>query len=76
MGIPHLGAHLQPYAEAGPLIGDAVVDGPALAYHVYSICLNNRPAATNAFEAAPTYNEIGKTAIAWLDGLATSGIQM
>ena len=53
-----------------------MVDGPAFAYHVYFICLNNRPAARNAFEAAPTYHEIGKTAIAWLDGLMAAGINL
>ena len=76
MGIPHLVTHLQPYAKFGPLIGDAVVDGPALAYHIYFVCLNNRPSARNAFEAAPTYYEIGATAIAWLDGLVGSGMKM
>jgi len=76
MGIPHLATHLQPYAKHGPLVGDVVVDGPAFAYHVYFICLNNRPAARNAFEAAPTYHEIGKTAIAWLDGLMAAGINL
>ena len=76
MGIPNLIAHLQPYAKSGPLVGDAVIDGPGFAYHVFFICLNNRPTAKNAFEASPTYNEIGRTAVAWLDGLVTSEMKM
>jgi len=76
MGIPHLISHLQPYAKSGPLTGDSVIDGPAFAYHVYYACLNNRPSSKNAFEAAPTYHEVGKTAIAWLDGLVASGMNM
>jgi len=76
MGVPHLINHLKPYATLAPLDGDAVVDGPALAYHVYYICLNNRPMARNPLEATPTYEEIGRTSLAWLEGLEANGISM
>ncbi|KAK6220219.1 dna replication initiation factor cdc45 [Colletotrichum tabaci] len=39
MGIPHLLNHLSPYGVLGPLDSDRVViDGPALAYHIYHLC--------------------------------------
>jgi hypothetical protein len=77
MGIPHLTTFLHPYAESTALDGeDAVVDGPALAYHVYYSCLSRRPTARNPFEAAPSYKEIGVAIIEWLDRLRMSGITM
>ncbi|KAG9244562.1 XPG domain containing-domain-containing protein [Calycina marina] len=76
MGVPHLLSHLQPYAEPKRLAGDAVIDGPGLAYHIYYICLKNKPWAKNGLEAIPTYDEIGATTIAWLNGLVLSGVNI
>ena len=74
MGIPHLITYLRPYAIHKSLDEQTVViDGPGLAYHIYHICLSARPASWNAFEAAPSYAELGQAVVAWLDGLRKSG---
>lgn len=68
MGIPHLTLHLRPYADYTKNLSnqDVVIDGPALAYHIYLLCLTLRPGAKNAFEAAPTYAELGEAVTLWL----------
>lgn len=77
MGIPHLITHLRPYAQAESLSGKRIcIDGPALAYHVYFICLAARFSSENPFEAMPSYQEIRDTTIAWLYGLEASGATM
>ena len=74
MGIPHLITFLRPYAEIEPLAGrEVVIDGPGLCYHIYHKCLGRRGDARNAFEAAPSYEELGDAALEWLDGLRGSG---
>ena len=55
---------------------DAVVDGPALAYHAYSRALALRSTARNALEAIPSYREVGDVAVAWLDLLQEHGINV
>ncbi|KJZ79435.1 hypothetical protein HIM_00904 [Hirsutella minnesotensis 3608] len=64
MGIPHLTATLQPYADHRVVQDEAVViDGPALAYHVLHICrVNGR--------IHPSYRLVGQSTVAWLDELA------
>ncbi|KAH8590085.1 XPG domain containing-domain-containing protein [Bisporella sp. PMI_857] len=76
MGIPHLITHLQPYAESVPLTGVVVIDGPAFAHHIFHLCLKNRPWADSPVEAAPTYEELGFTAIKWLEAIEGSGISI
>jgi hypothetical protein len=77
MGIPHLITFLQPYAEAESIVGrHVVIDGSGFAYHIYHACLSARPAAWNPFEAAPSYEELGKASIAWLDGLRDNNVEM
>lgn len=77
MGVPHLIAFLEPYSVLESLAGQSVViDGPAFAYHVYHICLGSRSHLQRPFEAAPSYGEIGESAIQWLDGLRDGRVTM
>lgn len=78
MGILHLIFHLRPYAEIVSSLRDqdVVIDGPAMAYHIYHICLSLRPEAKNPFEAAPTYRELGEAVILWLEFLQTHQLRM
>lgn len=77
MGIPHLITYLEPYAESQPLAGqDVVIDAPALAYHVYHICMGMKTGARGAFQAIPSYAEISTLAIEWLDALEEHGVVM
>ncbi|KAI9836045.1 MAG: hypothetical protein M1819_001656 [Sarea resinae] len=92
MGIPHLITHLTPYADAvvqknsktvdtdtdvdSTRITKAIIDGPGFAYHIYYRCLSLRPQARNPFEAAPSYDEIGRAATAWLDELCSHEIEI
>lgn len=75
MGIPHLTTFLRPYAESTALNdGNAVIDGPGLAYHIYHTCITAKVSTRNPLEAAPSYKEIGEATIEWLDRLRTSGV--
>jgi hypothetical protein len=66
MGIPQLRRQLEQYAERAVIAAGAVVlDGPAFAYHVLNLCSRLRP-KYDPFEQ-PSYELLGKTAIAWLD---------
>ncbi|KAK1561479.1 XPG domain containing-domain-containing protein [Colletotrichum navitas] len=70
MGIPHLLNHLSPYGVLGPIDGDRVViDGPALAYHIYHLC-------TRSTSGVPSYDLLGRTALAWLDKLTDHDISI
>lgn len=82
MGIPHLTHSLQPYGEKVVLPQNpvnqenAIIDGPSLAYHVFYVCIARRGAARNAFEAAPTYRELGEAAVLWLEQVQQYGLNM
>jgi len=77
MGIPHLTTFLRPYAERSSLAGEnVVIDGPGLAYHIYYLCLSCSSSARNPFEASPSYQNVGKAVIGWLDTLQMSGVVM
>ena len=89
MGIPHLTTYLQPYASPVTLSGvsskppgeanvekNVIIDGPALAYHVYYRLLASKPTSLGALEAVPTYDEIGKGVIIFLDTLRKHQIKM
>ncbi|KAH7022433.1 XPG domain containing-domain-containing protein [Ilyonectria destructans] len=70
MGIPHLIATLEPYAVHDVLDNESVViDGPALAYHILSICNRNGV-------VLPSYRLLGDTAVAWLDELTSRGVSV
>ncbi|KAK1759522.1 XPG domain containing-domain-containing protein [Echria macrotheca] len=72
MGIPRLKARLQPYGERGVLQPcRAVIDGPALAYHILGLCLRN--SKSSPFEQ-PSYAQLAKTALEWLDQVGRYGV--
>ncbi|KAK3940662.1 XPG domain containing-domain-containing protein [Diplogelasinospora grovesii] len=78
MGIPGLKRHLDPYGLTvvyngrNPLNGiRVVIDGPALAYHVLSLCQRN-VLKSSPFEQ-PSYRLLGQTALSWLDEIQTCG---
>ncbi|CAG8979707.1 hypothetical protein HYALB_00003938 [Hymenoscyphus albidus] len=71
MGIPRLTKILRPYALSGPLEYQVVViDGPALSFHIYHLCLSSRrEIARNQLETGITHKELGDVAIQFLDSL-------
>jgi hypothetical protein len=77
MGVPHLITHLRPFATSIDLTNQsAVIDGPALAYHVWYICLSLKPEARSPFEASPSYRLLGETAIGWLDNIQFHNVRL
>jgi len=89
MGVPHLMHHLQAYGQKIILerstgdgqpepvpIRNAIIDGPALAYHLYSVCQSRRGAARNALDATPSYQELGSATVPWLEQLEQFGVRM
>jgi len=75
MGIPQFKRHLEPYGERSVLKqGKVVLDGPALAYHVLSLC-SRTTRKTSPFEQ-PSYELLGKTVIAWLDHIQARGLSV
>lgn len=85
MGIPHLYAHLRPYARPESFPPAAVspstplyIDGPGLAHHVYHLA---RPAATaaaaaNPWESALSYCDFQAAVVAYLDQLTAASFYM
>ncbi len=77
MGVRHLITFLQPFAATESLAGrQVVIDGPGFAYHIYYVSLTSGSQIRNAFEATPTYQELANNAIAWLDALRLSKVDM
>lgn len=75
MGIPQFKRHLEPYGERCALKqGKVVVDGPALAYHILNLC-SRTTRKTSPFEQ-PSYDLLGRTAIAWLDHIQACGLSV
>ena len=88
MGLPRFVGQLQHYSISTTLghksthrnenSGDDtvplkfVIDGPALAYHIY-YRLSHR---SNALEALPSYGQIGQATIAFLSELEAHHVQM
>ncbi|RKF53521.1 putative dna replication initiation factor cdc45 [Golovinomyces cichoracearum] len=73
MGVSRLIATLKCFARPQSLEGVAVViDGNALAYHIYYSCLGARSRTKNAFEAQPKYTELSELTYAWLEALIQS----
>lgn len=84
MGIPHLITHLRPYATVvccdgsgqQPPSSRLIVDGPALAYHVYYQHLVQISRGQDALALALSHQFLGLAAIAWLDHLKKCGLTM
>ena len=75
MGIPQFRRRLDPYAVRAAIEPcNAVLDGPALAYHIVNLCLS-RTKRTSPFEQ-PSYGLLGRTAVAWLDRIQACGLTM
>lgn len=70
MGVPRLRLHLQPYADRATLNGGtAVIDGPALAYYIHSLCVTNTV-------KVPSCEALGHVCLEWLDELTGHGLSM
>ncbi|CAK7271281.1 hypothetical protein SEPCBS57363_004534 [Sporothrix epigloea] len=77
MGVPKLLSTLTPYGDRRPLSNaQVVVDGPALAYHVVSLCMTDplMSVGRNHPLEQPTYGQLGQTAVAWLDELRAQSV--
>ena len=62
--------------ESGRSARKIIIDGPALAYHVYHTVLREKPNLLNAFDAIPTYNETGNAFLTYLGELESHGLAM
>ena len=70
MGIARLASTLEPYAKHVVLQDEkAVVDGPALAYHLLYKCRANDV-------VQPSYQLLGECVISWLDEMSSHNIDM
>lgn len=70
MGVPRLRHHLQPYADRATLNGGkAVIDGPALAYYIHSLCITNTV-------KVPSCEALGQVCLEWLDEVTNHGLSM
>ena len=77
MGIPRLITYLEPYATSAELRGcRVIVDGPGLAYHIFYRLVASKSSADNAILHAPSYRELGESAICFLDELQRCGVFM
>lgn len=85
MGIPRLLGYLEPYASTvkfkstdnyGAAGGGAVVDGPALAYHVFRDASARRHTVESTGRDALSYKEIGDAVLQWLSALEAHTVHM
>lgn len=75
MGIPRLKRNLESFADKGVIKPcEVVVDGPALAYHALNLC--SRTALKSSPFEQPSYELLGRTAIAWLEKVEEYGLNM
>lgn len=88
MGIARLRKHLEPFAES-IVLGcmtinckehsaqrEIIIDGPSLAYHIYYRLFAHKPAYLGPIDAIPSYNELGKAFLVFLDELVRYGIKV
>lgn len=92
MGIPRLTTHIQPYlipTVLGCSIPDCetpshpqgaqqklIIDGPGLAYYLYYRLLAHKPDSLNGLDALPSYNELGRATLIFLDELQNRHVIM
>ncbi|KAK3306679.1 XPG domain containing-domain-containing protein [Chaetomium strumarium] len=75
MGIPQFKRHLEPYAERALIEPcNVVLDGPALAYHILNLCSRTRRKGSPLEQ--PSYQLLGKTAVAWLHRIQACGLSV
>lgn len=88
MGISRLRGHLEPFAEL-IVLGctttnckehstqrEIIIDGPSLAYHIYYRVFAHKPAYLGPIDAIPSYTELGKAFLVFLDELVRYGIKV
>lgn len=92
MGILHLTSYISPYAVTTVLGCDkpacskhsslvtsrskVVIDGPAFAYEVYNRLTAFKVDRSDALAVVPSYDEVGRAALAYLAGLEKHSIIM
>lgn len=80
MGIPHLAGYLQPFSDRINLgisqLSNFVIDGPGLAYHIYYRLCTNRSELLNPLDVIPSYRDIGRHVITFLDELEAHNLKM
>ena len=92
MGIPRLTSHIQPYLIPTALGCNTpgcdehvnpqkepkklIIDGPGLAYHLYYRLLAHRPYSSNTLDSVPSYDDLGKAALIFLDELQSCHVLM
>lgn len=54
----------------------AVIDGPSFAYCIYHRLIREKPDWLTAVEIVPSYDEVGKGALAFLNELESYGVVM
>lgn len=70
MGIPRLLSYLQPYTNTTSLKDcNIIIDGPGFAYYIYYSLSAQHTYYEDAIRAAPSYEELGEAALAFLDKL-------
>ncbi|KAG8631864.1 hypothetical protein KVT40_001004 [Elsinoe batatas] len=82
MGIPGLTRKAEEHAERVVFERDshkgrqAILDGPALAYHVLNLCISQREQRKSPFDDVPTYEELARSTVQWLRLLSKYGFEI
>jgi len=83
MGIQGLTSKLEGYSHRTTLSTNeppttriALIDGPALAYHILTQCMNQRDNVISPLDCIPLYADIAAGVMEWLDRLALHGFEM
>ena len=63
-------------SQQGSPSSNIIIDGPSFAYAIYHRLLVHKLKWLTAVEAMPSYNEIGKGALAFLDELESYGLNV
>ena len=82
MGIPRLTLRLEPYAKRvsfevhDQTLKTAVIDGPALAFHILNLCLAQRDRPQSNLDSLPSLRELSQATLIWLETLEQHGFLM